>query len=158
MEELPTSDELASVSHVIDHDEVEGWLAHSGWPHQTYHTTSQAAAQDIREFGVLTGRAASTGAWGQGFYTSSRIDPQYGAVSLRTAVRLRHALIISDPIDGAELIDRLLIDAGNGDDVRGAVQRAGYDGVVVHWPDGETWVVSYFPDQVKIVRDEPRDR
>ena len=52
---------------------------------------------------------------------------------------------------GQERIDALLAQAET-NDVRNVLMAEGYDGVVVHWAPGDTWVVAYLNEQVKVVR------
>jgi hypothetical protein len=142
---------LLRPSHLIRRREVAAWLAESAVREITVHRTSAAAAARIILEGVRIERSARDVRWGQGFYTSNRPDPQYSDTSVTVAVRLRRPFVAEDSIEGQERIDEMLAEARS-DDVRAVLQAAGYDGVVVHFPDGEVWVVTYADDQVKVLR------
>ena len=140
-------------SYLIRRQDVRAWLADSVVKQITVHVTSPAEAKRLRDEGVRVERSAVDTSWGRGFYSSTVPDWQYGSVAVRVAVRLLHPLIIEDALDGARLIDDLLAAAGT-EDVRHAVESAGYDGAVIHFASGDLWVVAYRDDQVKIVRDD----
>jgi hypothetical protein len=137
--------------HVIRRDEVTAWLADSAVRQVLTHRTTAEDARQILEHGVRIERTARDLRWGQGFYTSTHPDPQYGDTSVRVAIRLRHPFVADDSIDGQERIDALLQEAAS-EDVRAVLQAAGYDGVVVHFLDGEMWVVAFADEQVKVVQ------
>jgi hypothetical protein len=143
--------EPSQPSHLIRRREVAAWLAESVVREITVHRTSAEAAARIIRDGVRIERSAREVRWGQGFYTSNRPDLQYGDTSVAVAVRLRRPFVAEDSIEGQERIDEMLAEAGS-DDVRAVPQAAGYDGVVVHFPDGEAWVVAFADDQVKVIR------
>ncbi len=132
-------------------DEVAGWLADSANRWITVHWTSEENAHRIREEGVRIERSAGDVAWGRGFYTTTRPDPQYGETGVRVAVRLTRPFVADDPIDGQERVDALLVEAGS-DDIRAVLMAAGFDGVIVHrsWRN-EMWAIAYTEEQVKIV-------
>jgi len=119
------------------------------------HTTTARDAELIILHGVRIDRSVSDVGWGDGFYTSSRADPQYGDTPLSVAVRLLRPFVAEDSIEGQERIDEMLT-AARSDNVRAVLMEAGYDGVIVHYPDGEMWAVAYDESQVRIVRDRRR--
>jgi hypothetical protein len=139
-------------SHLIRRREVAAWLAGSAVTQATVHVTTAEHARRLRDDGVAVERSAADTSWGRGFYSSTIPDRQYGDTEVQVAVRLLKPLVIMDVLDGAALIDELLAAAGT-EDVRDAVQTAGYDGVVIHFGPGELWVVAYRDDQVKVIRD-----
>jgi hypothetical protein len=140
-------------AHMIDREEAPTWLAGSAWGRITIHQTSASDARRIIEEGIRIERTARDAAWGQGFYTTTRPDPQYGDTGIRVAIRLMRPFVAEDPIDGQERVDALLAEAGS-EDVRAVLLAAGFDGVIVHrrWRD-EVWVIAYDDSQVRVVRD-----
>jgi hypothetical protein len=137
-------------SHLITPDEVEAWLAGSAVQAVLQHRTNPVAADLIERFGVEIGLGDTEAAWGQGFYACNYSEPQYGSAVLRVAVRLTHPLVLPDSVRGAGIMDDLLREAGT-EDMRAAVLGAGYDGLVIHFPRDQFWVVAYRDEQVKIV-------
>ncbi len=139
-------------SHLIRRGEVALWLRDSAVKEVTIHRTSAEAAESIVRGGVRIAFTDSGSTWGQGFYSSTIPDRQYGDVSVRVAVRLRQPLSIRDAIDGQDVLDELRGRAET-DDARVAVLAAGFDGVLVHYGPGDVWVVAYHDEQVKVVHD-----
>jgi hypothetical protein len=145
--------ETPRASHLIRRGDVPRWLAGPAVDFVTIHQMTASDARLIRETGVRIERTARDAAWGQGFYTTTRPDWQYGEVSVPVAVRLMQPFVAQDPIDGQEQIDAMLAGA-QADDVRAVLLAAGFDGVIVHrpWRD-EVWVIAYHDHQVRIVED-----
>jgi hypothetical protein len=139
-------------AHIIRHSEVAAWLAASVNKRVTTHWTSETSAQNIREAGAQIKQAAIDATWGQGFYTSDRPMRESGAVGVRVAIRLQRPFVVEDRIAAHELIEDLIAETGI-EDRRRAMQAAGYDGVIVHWESGETWVVAFEDDQVKVIEE-----
>jgi hypothetical protein len=137
-------------AHQIIPAEVDVWLADSVVKAVTYHRTDAISARGIIARGVDLAEADLAGAWGRGFYSSTVPDPQYGSIEIAVAAPLRVPLVIRDTVREAERVDRLLLQAGT-DDFREAFLGAGYDGAVIHYPWGITWVVAYFSHQVRVV-------
>ncbi len=137
-------------AHIITPDEVDAWLADSAVKVVTVHRTDPGSARDITEQGVDIGKTSTDAGWGQGFYSGTLPDIQYGAASVRVAVRLSQPLIIRDSIRDVGILEELQREAGTADP-REAVLGAGYDGVVIHFGPGDMWVVAYSNDQVKVV-------
>jgi hypothetical protein len=127
-------------------------LAGSADAQATVHVTTAEHGRRLRDEGVDVERSAVDTSWGRGFYSSTIPDRQYGDTEVRVAVRLLRPLMITDVLDGAALIDDLLAAAGT-EDVRDAVDTAGYDGVVIHFGPGDLWVVTYRDDQAKVASD-----
>jgi hypothetical protein len=124
--------------HLIDRDEVPGWLADSVNKRVTYHRTTSNAAREIVERGVDVARSR-VGAYGQGFYSATRGDPFFGDVELAVAIRLVRPLQGGDAAVG-EVIDAIAnrLEPGVGritPRLAGAVRRVlldlGYDGIIV---------------------------
>jgi hypothetical protein len=143
--------------HIVTPEEARRWLHRSAIERITFHRTDAVAARHIVADGVIIPTDGLQPAWGFGFYSSTRPDPQYGDTEVRVAVRLVSPLVLPDTVSGAEGMDNLLAEAGT-EDTRAALLAAGYDGVVLHLQHGEIWVVAYHPDQVKIVRERRDDR
>jgi hypothetical protein len=129
---------------------VRAWLAGSAIDVITTHRTDPASARHILEFGVQIEHSRTDGSWGRGFYSGTRMGPEYGDTSVRVAVRILYPFRVADHIAGQEEVDRLLAQEGS-DDVRATLLRAGYDGVVVEWAPGDLWVVAYSNEQVRVV-------
>jgi len=126
----------------------------------TYHRTSSQAAAQIRARGVDPERSR-VGSFGQGFYTSTVEEVEFGSVTIAVAVRLL------SPLTGAfaeieDLVDRItarlsprsgaltmVVAAG----IRRELLRLGYDGIIV--PDGGgdsvDWVIALAGESVKVV-------
>lgn len=138
-------------AHIIRHSEVASWLADSVVKLTTVHRTTAESAAAILRDGVRIDQSAVDVRFGFGFYTTTHPHPQYGNANVRVAIRLQHPFIANDPIEGDELVDTMR-QVARSDDTRSVLQAAGYDGVVVHFPDGEMWVIAFADDQVKIVR------
>ena len=134
-------------SHLIRRSEVALWLRDSVNQVVTIHQTHAATAENIVRDGIRITATDSGSAWGQGFYSSTIPDRQYGDVSLRVAVRLRQPLVVRDAIDGQDMLDALRGRAGT-EDARKAVLAAGYDGVLIHCGPSDVWVVAYYDEQV----------
>jgi len=137
-------------AHLIRPEDVPAWLGGSVNKLITTHRTDEASARSIREHGIRIERSDPDGGWGQGFYSGTRSDAQYGDVSVRVAVRLLRPFLAHDPIADQERIGALLARAGT-DDIREALMAAGHDGVVVHWGPGDMWVVAYTSEQVRVL-------
>jgi hypothetical protein len=116
----------------------------------TVHQTDEAAARSLLDDGVRIDRTDPNAAWGQGFYSSTLPDRQYGGVSVRVAVRLVRPLVIPNTVQGAELLEELMAKTG-ATAFRDAVLAAGHDGLVLHFGPGDTWVVAFLDGQVKVV-------
>jgi hypothetical protein len=116
----------------------------------TVHQTDEAAARSLLDEGVRIDRTDPNAAWGQGFYSSTLPDRQYGGVSVRVAVRLVRPLVIHDTVRDSELLDELMVRT-SAPTYRDAVLAAGYDGLVLHFGPGDTWVVAFMDEQVKVV-------
>jgi hypothetical protein len=87
---------------------------------------------------------------GEGFYSGTVPDDQYGEAQVYVAVRLVRPLVIHDTIRGAEILDELM--ERTGAEYPGqAILASGYDGVVIHFGQDDLWVVAYRNDQVKVV-------
>ncbi len=129
------------------------WLADSAVQVVLWHRTSPAAADQIERSGVDIKRGDPDAAWGQGFYCCNYSEPQYGEAIVPVAVRLIHPLVLPDSVRGAAVMEALLQQAGT-DDMRTAVLAAGYDGLVIHFPHGQFWVVAYHNEQVRVVLGE----
>jgi hypothetical protein len=141
--------------HVISPEEVDAWLADSAVKVITIHRTDVASAQSIITDGVDLTRCSDDAAWGQGFYSRSSADPQYGEATVRVAVRLQSPLEIMDSVRDAGILELLTAQAGT-DDFRAAIQAAGYDGVLVHYGQ-QLVVVAFESSQVKVVVSEDAD-
>src|SRR5437868_1626803 len=141
-------------SHLIPQSDVRGWLRGSAVTWTTAHCTDWDSAQDILSHGVDVLKCEPFAGWGQGFYSSTRPWLEYGPAEVRVAIRLLRPLIIRDTVRGAELLDELMRNTGHLDDARAAVRAAGYDGVILHYPFGEIWVVAFENDQVNVVADD----
>jgi hypothetical protein len=92
--------------------------------------------------------------WGQGFYSAFPANPSYGGAEVRVAVRITRAFMMRDSVEDAERYDALLRRTGFLDDPARALASEGYDGLLVHYQGGQTVVVVYRGDQVKVVVDE----
>jgi hypothetical protein len=136
--------------HQITRDEVAAWLADSVVNTVTVHRTDERSARAILERGVEIALTSADAGWGQGFYSSTIPDTQYGDAQVLVAVRLIHPLVIQDSVRDAETLETLLQQADT-DHFREAIQGAGYDGVVVHFGPGDLMVVAFRDDQVKVV-------
>jgi len=137
-------------AHLITRDEARVWLAGSAVDRITTHHTDPLSARMIVEGGVDVARTRPDSRFGQGFYSTTRPDPQYGVARVRVAIRLLHPLILPDSILGTEMIYDLIAQT-SADDARAAVLAANYDGVVLHLDPDEMWVVAYFNHQVKVI-------
>jgi hypothetical protein len=137
--------------HLIRPADVPSWLAGSAIDRIMVHTTTAQDAEQIIHDGVRIDRSISDVGWGHDFYATSRPDPHYGDTPLSVAIRPHQPSVADDSIEGQERIDEMLAAAGS-DDVRAVLMEAGYDGVLVHYPDGEMWAVAYDEHQVRIVR------
>jgi hypothetical protein len=139
-------------AYVIRLSQVKAWLADSVNKRVTTHWTSETSALNIRGEGAQIKQAAIDATWGQGFYTSDRPMRESGSVGVRVAIRLQHPFVVEDRIAAHEVIEDLIAETGI-EDRRRALQAAGYDGVIVHWESGETWVVAFEDDQVKVIEE-----
>ena len=145
-------------AHQIRREQVADWLRDSANKRVTYHCTHRRAALSIVETGIDISRSR-TGAFGQGFYTSTTPDPFYGEVEVTVAVRLVRPLVG----ELVELDERMIELARRlGSDhltteiagaIRGRLVREGYDGIIVGngGGDGVDLVVALLADRVKVL-------
>jgi hypothetical protein len=138
----------------IPREGVGDWLADSALHTTTYHCTDPVSALEILERGVEIAATDPYAAWGQGFYSSTIPETQFGEAVVEVAVRLLQPLRLHDTVRGAEIIDELLARTG-ADDIRAAVLADGYDGVLIPFGDQRVWVVAYHDEQVLVVVSEP---
>lgn len=139
--------------HLLTRRDVAAWLADSVVQEVTFPRTDPQSARDLIERGVDLTKSSADGAWGRGFYSGTGSSARYGPVAVPVAVRLRHPLILTDTIRGAEIVDDLMARFGV-DDIEAAVVSAGFDGLVLHLGSSEMWVVAYRSEQVRIVVEE----
>ena len=136
------------------------WLAGSRVLTVTYHRTDPISARSIVERGVSIGRSR-IGSYGQGLYTSTIPNPEYGDYEVVMAIRLVAPLTGND-VQVGEIIDSLAVAEGAPGGritppiaaaVRRALLRLGYDGIVVFDGDGDgiDLVVAIREDTVRVV-------
>jgi hypothetical protein len=138
--------------HLIRRSEVANWLADSAIKVMTVHHTSAEHARTILERGVRIEQTASDAGWGQGFYSGTRSDRQYGESRIDVAVRLLRPWVVTDTLAAAEQIDDWLRRFET-DDIGEAIQAAGFDGVIVQWDPEDLWVIAFSNEQIKVVAD-----
>jgi hypothetical protein len=147
-------------AHLIERHEVAAWLADSAVQYVTYHCTSREAAERIKAVGVDPTRSR-VGAFGQGFYTSTEEEEEFGPVILTVAI------LLQNPLSGTmaeveEFVDRIAIrlNPPRGEittavaaGIRRELLRLGYDGMVIPdgGGDGADWVIALVGDAVKVV-------
>jgi hypothetical protein len=140
------------LNHLIDRADVPAWQTGSKVTGITTHRTTPAAAQALREEGFRLETASSDARFGRGFYSSTVSRSEFGTASVTVAVRLLSPLGPAPYLDIEEAIQDLITSI-EVEDPRAALLQAGYDGVVIEWGPGDTEVVAFFPEQVKVVRD-----
>jgi hypothetical protein len=146
--------------HLISPDDVASWLSNSRNRRATYHRTSREAAERIRRRGVDP-EQSRVGSFGQGFYTATVEEEEYGPARVIVAIRLM------TPLTGRfaeveEVVDRIAarlnpphgqispaVSAG----IRRELLRLGYDGIIVPdgGGDGVDWIIALIGDTVKVV-------
>jgi hypothetical protein len=146
--------------HVIAPNEVSSWLADSAVRTVTYHCTSWQAAERIRERGVDPERSR-VGSFGQGFYTATVREEEFGSTCLTEAVRLQTPLFgsfaeVEQIVDAIAarlnpLTGRISVAIAAG--IRRELLRLGDDGIIVPdgGGDGIDWVIALRADAVKVV-------
>jgi hypothetical protein len=145
---------------LIARHEVAAWLADSIIQSVTYHRTSREAAARIRANGVDPARSR-VGAFGQGFYTATSEEEEFGPATVAVAIRLRNPMTGSFS-EVEEAIDRiaLRLNPPRGEittavaaGIRRELLRLGYDGIMI--PDGGGddvhWVIALTSDAVKVI-------
>jgi hypothetical protein len=115
-----------------------------------------AAARAIVENGVDLDEASADARWGRAFYSSTVPAPQYGEAEVTVAIRLLNPLEVA-PTEIGDVIRQDVLEATGLDDIRAAVLAMGHDGVVIHYPYQETWVIAFRAEQVKVVVEDGRD-
>jgi hypothetical protein len=159
--EEPPASRPPLASHLISPAQIPDWLADSAIKRVTYHRTSALAADSIVKHGVDIERS-ERGAYGQGFYTATRVDDHFGDTVVPVAIRIRQPLIGSiDEV--ARVVDQLgqaLVPRARGMMTRAAAAavrrelvRLGYDGLIVFdgGGDGSDYVVALIGEVVKVV-------
>lgn len=146
--------------HLITANEVSDWLAGSAVARVAYHRTTALSARSIQVRGVNLARCR-TGAYGQGFYSSTEVDEYHGDTTVTVAIRLTRP-VVGHMDEVVRLIDDIIYAAYGrmrsltpevAMEIRRRLIRLGYDGLVINdaGGDGIDDVVALHPHSVRIV-------